>query len=506
MAEHDQGGADPRDVLTLLRRRGWLLLACLIVLPVGVYLYSDRLEKVYEASVQLQVQNTAADDPIQLGSAFSSSSSNTTVNTIAALIGTSGVADEVARVLGEPKGSVSGTASADEASGFITVTVSASSGERAARVANAYGEAVGSLRTRQAEQKVDFAIARLRKDLAASRGSQVARDQLSEQLQQLRTLRAAQAGNTRVVEPAAVPSTAVSPNPRRNAVLAILIALLLGIGLMLLADRLDRRLRTVEDVERHAGVPLLATITADAFPGGRPGPHVSESFQRLRDNLTYFNADEELDTLMVVSPLQGEGKTTVAMNLAIAFARSGKRVILIDGDLRRPKVAQRMGVEAKTGLSSVLTGASVESGLHSVDPYGNALRVMPAGPSAPNPSELLGSARMAKLLDELSELADVVVIDTTPLMIVSDAIPLLGKVSGCIALARLNSTPHDALDRTLGIARSAGGRVLGVVATGSTAPTPYGYGYDYAGDTETSPNGSNGSTAAGLRLPDWLRR
>lgn len=490
----DRVGMEPREIIDLLKRRGWILVLCVVLIPVAVYAYSDRLAKTYQASTVLQVQSTAADDPIQLGPDFSSAQQN--VLAIAALIGTSGVADEASRVLKEPKGSVRGSVSAvaDENTEFITVTASAASGERAAQIANAYGKAVGSLRTRQADRKVNAAIGRLQKDFRRNGADEVARTQLSEQLQRLRALRASQAGNTRVLEPAGVPGAPVSPNPKRNAFLAAVLAALLGVGLMLFAERLDRKLRMPDDVERTAGVPLLATISSDAFPGGRPGPHVSEGFQTLRDNLTYFNADETLKSLMVVSPLQGEGKTTVAINLAVSLARSGKRVILVDADLRRAQIAKRMGIETTAGLSSVLAGASLTSALQRLEPFGNHLRVLPAGPKAPNPSELLGSERMVTLLDELEREADVIVIDTTPLLVVSDAVPLLGQVSGAVALARLGDTQHTALARMLHVATSAGGRIFGVVATGAKRALPYGYGYGYETPVQ-APNGAGAPDA-----------
>jgi polysaccharide biosynthesis transport protein len=308
------------------------------------------------------------------------------------------------------------------------------------------------------------------------------RQQLSDKLQRLRTLRAAQGSNAVVIEPPATPAGPVSPNPQRNAILAFVLALLVGVGLVILVDRMDRRLRDADELEKLAGVPLLAVISNEAFPGGRPAKRTALAFQTLRDSLTYFNVDETLTIIAVTSPLKGEGKTTVSTNLAVSLARANRKVILVDADLRRPQVAKRMGVEEEVGLSNVLLGEKLEDALQGVTPFVSQLRVLPAGPKPPNPSELLGSKRMSALLNELTALADVVVIDTTPLLVVSDAFPLLEQVSGTVGVARLDQTPREAVRRMVDITQTAGGRVFGMVATGAKGGNlrnyDYGYGYE----------------------------
>ena len=125
---------------------------------------------------------------------------------------------------------------------------------------------------------------------------------------------------------------------------------------MVLVERFDRKLRKPEELEPLADVPLLGTIPYAAFPGGESGPQTSEAFQTLRDSLTYFNINRDLTTLVVVSPLKGEGKTTVVANLAVAFARAGKRVVAVDCDMRHPQLATRLGIDNSPGLSQVLMG------------------------------------------------------------------------------------------------------------------------------------------------------
>ena len=497
--EHDP--SNPREVFRLLWRRRWILLLCITLIPLATYLYSEQLTKSYQSSTVLQVQAIGdASDVVT-----DTTSGGTTGNaSVARLAETTGVADEAARVLGIAEGSLRGSIQgvSDEDTGFITLTATWSTAKGAAEIADAGARALNATREKRGVVRANRAIAGVQRDLRKlSRGAEDAteREQLSEKLQRLRTLRAAQGSNAQVIEPATVPASPISPNPKRNAILALVLAILLGVGLVILVDRMDRRLRDANEVEKLTGVPLLAVISREAFPGGRPSKRHALAFQTLRDSLTYFNVDEALTTIAITSPLKGEGKTTVATNLAVSLARSNKKVILVDADLRRPQVGRRMGVDESRGLSSVLLGADLEETLAEVPPFGSRLRVLPAGPKPPNPSELIGSKRMSALLGELTELADVVVIDTTPLLVVSDAFPLLEQVSGTVGIARLDHTPRDAIQRMVEITTTAGGRVFGMVATGAKGGSLRGYDYGYGYDSEIpvvgarSSGGENGS-------------
>ena len=485
MDSEQRRDSDPRDFFRLLWRRKWIILLCVTLIPLAVYVYSDRLTKSFQASTIIQVQSTATDAGLFLDEALPSTQANTAK--IAALVGTSGVADQAARLLGEPEGSIRGALSAtdDEDTGFITITATAGSGERAADIANTVARALRETRERAGVHKVDASIANVEKELGQlPPGEELQRSQLSERLQGLRALRAAQSENTQVVEPASPPATPISPNPRRNAILAFVVALLIAAGAVALAERLDRRLHDSRDLERLTGTPLLAQVPASAFPGSAPDPQLPVVFQTLRDSLTYFNVDQRLASLLVISPLKGDGKTSVATNLAVAFARAGKQVILVDADLRSPQVAPRMGTPQIPGLSEVISeSTAVQDALVDIEPFGSYLRVLPGGSIPPNPSEMLGSARMSTILAELSEMSDLVLIDSPPVLVVSDAFPLFDQVAGIVGVSRLEQTPREAITRAIEVASSAGGRVLGMVATGARLQADYGYGYGY-GETQ----------------------
>jgi capsular exopolysaccharide synthesis family protein len=485
-------GSDPREFFRLLLRHKWVLLACVILIPGGTYLVSTRLPKTYEASSVLQLQ--AVGQVSGVGDLSGGSGDTTASDQVAALIETNGVADQAARVIHEPVGSLRGVAQAkaDQDTGFITITASASTAKRAAKLANAFAEAVRVTRARQGLTRVNNAIASTQAQLRQQKKNQP-NPQLVQQLQGLLAARNVLGQNAQVIQPATPPSSPASPEPLKNALFALIFALLFAAALVALIDRLDRRLHDPDDLEKLTGSPLLVHIPPSAFPGSPPDPGVPLAFQMLRDSLVYFNVDRPLDSLVVVSSLKGEGKTTVAANLAIAYARTGKRIIALDADLRSPELALRLGLESTPGLSTVLAGdATLDESMREVEPFGEKLRVLPGGPPPPNPSELLGSARMGQLLDELVADSDLVIVDTPPLLVVSDSFGLLERASGAIGVARLDQTPKDAARRMADVVATVHTRLLGAVATGTLPVAGYGYGYGY-GYGSTPPSAEPGA-------------
>jgi capsular exopolysaccharide synthesis family protein len=465
---------DPRDLLRLLRRRGWILLLCVIVIPAAVYVYSERLTKTYSSTVIVQPQATA--DPAQILSGNASAPQNTAG--VASLAETASVRTTAERLQHVPIGSIAAvTATSDSDTGFVTLKVTGPTSLQAQRNARAVTEALGATRRKQSVKQISTALEGIQSQLARET-DRTQRTLLRDQQQKLRTVQVAQNQNLGVVEPPLL-GDLVAPHPARNALLALIAAILIGIGLMVLVERLDRKVRRPEELETIAGVPLLGTIPKEAFPGESSGPPVSEAFQTLRDSLTYFNIDRDLTTLVVVSPLKGEGKTTVVSHLAVAFARAGKRVIAVDTDMRHPQLASRFGLDNSPGLSEVLGSDTPESALRSVDGFDGLLQVMPGGKTAPNPSELLGSASMSSMLSRFSEVCDLVLIDTPPLLVISDAFALLQQGSGLVGVARVEQTRSDVVARMVDVISTADGRLLGMVATGSREPARYGYGYGY---------------------------
>jgi tyrosine-protein kinase len=476
-------GLDIRQWGRLIWRRKWLLLAIVIVVPTVVYVGSSRLPKVYQSKATINVRATAAASTL-----FSSHiSPKSDIAEAQTLIKTTVVGRRAARILGQSPADARGILShvtvaptnPNESDGnFLTITARSSNPVEAARIANAVARAVAQIRTANAVRTVNRQIATLtlQREAGESTGEAV-----NLELQQLRLLKASQTGTTPIIEPAVPASAPISPQPRRNATIALILALLTAAALPPLLDRLDRRLREPGELEELLDAPVLALIPDDAFPGHIPGMHVRESFQTLRASLTYFNVDRELSSLVVASPIQQDGKTTVAVNMALAYALDERDVVLIDGDLRRPQVAARLGKEVSVGLDAVLVGAkTLDEVLVDIDVGAGRLRILPGAVPPPNPAVLLGSKRMRSLLAELAERVDLVVIDTPGLLAVSDSIPLFNQVDGSVLVSRLGRTPKDAIQRANQVIQSAGGTVLGSVATGAHAGGIYGY-YGYYG-------------------------
>ena len=498
---------DLRTYLKVLWRWRLLVLAVLVVIPTTVYLVVSSQPKVYESSVLLQVQPSAVDTSL-----FSNQVPAPQAQTLlsaARLVTTTYVAEAAAKELGEPRSrgrslldNVKATPDVD--ADFISIAARSHSSTRAADVANAFAAAVVSFRKNQAVGRLNATIGKLVEQLNQIGGrttaARDARKQLSEQLQRLRALRAAQGNNATIVEPAVASSVPVAPRVTRTVLLSGIVALLLAFGAVVLAQGADRKIRDPMELEELTDRPLLSTVPRSAFGdvdhGGVAG---AEAFQTLRGSLTYFNIDRPIDSVLISSPLPGDGKTTVATNLAIAMARAGKDVILVDGDLRRPRVASRFHVTPKpAGLGGVLVGeVGLEEALieYELDTPGGWLRLLPADPPPPNPSELLASERMERLLDQLTRMSDLVIIDSTPLLTVSDSLPLIEIVSGVVAVARLNETSKDAIRRFERVVGTAGGTLLGSVLTGASAAGLYG-GYGYLVETST-----NGGPPRGPQIP-----
>jgi capsular exopolysaccharide synthesis family protein len=382
---------------------------------------------------------------------------------------------------------------ADVDTGFLTITATDTDAKRAANIANAFGRAISKNQVDQANAQIEQTIAKLERQIAAvPKNDSVARSQLSDQLQRARSLRAVGQSTTgAVIERAHPASSPSNRNTRRAVELGLVLALLLGFGAVALAENSDRRVRSPDDLEAMTGLPLLSAIPVSAFdPAEDDDLRDEEAFQMLRGALMYFNVDQRLKSVVITSPGQEDGKTTVAVRLAQSAARAGRSVILVDADLRRPQIGPRLGIPSSVGLGTVLAGeADLWSALVElpVSAEGDSqitaqgiLRVLPAGAAAPNPSELLSSEKMERTLRELESGADLVIVDSAAALAVSDALPLLRWTSGVVMIARLNRTTRAAIRRLQKIITSANGTLLGVVATGAPSRGGYdGYGYGY---------------------------
>jgi capsular exopolysaccharide synthesis family protein len=275
-----------------------------------------------------------------------------------------------------------------------------------------------------------------------------------------------------------------------------------GVAFAMIRTASDRRIRNGDDAEQKTGVAVVGTIPLvpsldpenrliDASASNSTGKNgtfaVSEALRSLRTNLQFMDVDHPPKTIVVTSPLPGDGKSTIACNLALTLAAAGTTVVLVDGDLRRSMVASIMGLPGGAGLSDVLAGRAALAEVLQRTPKSSNLLVLAAGSVPPNPSEVLGSERMHSLLSDLTKYATVI-IDAPPLLPVTDGAVLAHQADGALVVVTLGKTTYDLLDKALDTLRKARGRALGIVLNkvpirGADAAT---YSYEYRRDY-TSP-------------------
>jgi capsular exopolysaccharide synthesis family protein len=228
-------------------------------------------------------------------------------------------------------------------------------------------------------------------------------------------------------------------------------------------------------------------------------PKIAEAFRSLRTSLAFFNVDRDIRSIAIAGGRKGDGKTLVAVGLAHACALAGNDVILVDADLRRPDIASGLDLSVGAGLAGVLVGSGALADELQDCPVGGRegvrLRVLGAGVPPPNPSELLGSQRMKRLIGELSSMCDLVIFDTSPLLAVSDALPLLDSTSGTLLVVRLGVTERGDLRHLRSLIDAAHGVALGAVATGASERGSYPNTH-YLHDVE-QPGSVNGNASAG---------
>ncbi|MBO3088798.1 polysaccharide biosynthesis tyrosine autokinase [Cellulomonas dongxiuzhuiae] len=272
-----------------------------------------------------------------------------------------------------------------------------------------------------------------------------------------------------VVRVSDAPSNPSEPNTRLNTTMGLLIGIALGVGTALLREMLDTRVRSEADVAQLTDGPVVGVIAFDEDAATRPlivqsAPHSprAEAFRRLRTNVQFLTVGTQSKSIVVTSSLPGEGKSTTTINLAIALADAGTSVALVDADLRRPSIANFLGLEGGVGLTTVLIGRATVAEV--VQPWGNGqLHVIPSGQIPPNPSELLGSPAMASFVESLASRYDVVLIDTPPLLPVTDAAVLSKIAGGVLMVVGAGKVHRNQFTEALGMLESVSARTLGLI-------------------------------------------
>lgn len=282
----------------------------------------------------------------------------------------------------------------------------------------------------------------------------------------------------------------VSPRTVLNLVVAGIIGLLLGVGLAIARELLDRTIQTVDDVAKFTDTPVLASIGFD--PAMRKAPLLSdlggfaartEAFRVLRTNLQFIDLDHQPRVLVVTSATPGEGKTMTATNLAIALAQTGRKTLVVDADLRRPRVASTLGLDPAVGFTTALVGKmEISDAIQVHEPSG--LHVLASGAKPPNPTEILQARVTRDLINRLRQAYDMVVIDAPPLLPVADAAVLASVADGCLLVARHHKTTVDQASDAIGRLQQVGGKLFGVVVNMVSKRAVGSYYYYYYEETE----------------------
>ncbi|WP_260289168.1 polysaccharide biosynthesis tyrosine autokinase [Propionibacterium freudenreichii] len=295
-----------------------------------------------------------------------------------------------------------------------------------------------------------------------------------------------------MMAPASLSGITTTPSPVKYLAMGILAGLLLGYALAFIRQHFDTRLRTADDITDRFTDPVLAVLPesrgiARTDAGSNEDFQSAESMRKLRTNLRYANVDHQAKVILVTSPLQGDGKSSVAASLAKVMAVAGDDVILVDTDLRRPSVADTFALHGPLGLLQVLVGSTEpENALRRTNTEG--LSVLPAFDTPPNPSELLGSSRMAELIQELSK-DHVVILDAPPVLPVTDAVVLSHLADSIIVVVSAGRTRAEQLDHAVGSIERGEGKISGIVLNRASATklsrlrygdAEYGYEYGYS--------------------------
>ena len=464
-----------------------IIVIAIVALPAGAIAYSLNAEDQYTATAKLLFRDPGFDQKLLGGPVLAPSvdpareaATNiglVSLDTVAAqaanapairprALSASEIRDKVT-VAGQGQSNVVAVSAVDHDPAF------------AARLANTISRRYIIFRRDADRGKIDQALRLVQRQLAGLSTAQREATQgrsLRQQVDQLRVLAALQTGNAELVQKAEPPLTASSPKPLRNAILALILALVIGVGLALLLDRLDRRLRDRDDAERLLGRPVVGSIpnTTALRSERRDALHLdgeeAEAFRALRANLRYYDIDRDIRSLLVTSSAPGDGKSTVARYLAATAAAAGVHTVLVEADLRRPTLKALFPGLRAAGLSDVLSDQSPLASAIGQLPVsmagaasGRTLDVVVAGTAPPNPTDLLESARMRAVLDELEKRYELVVVDSSPVLVVPDSIPLLGQVSGVLVVMRESKSTSDGARRLRDQLDHLGVAPLGIV-------------------------------------------
>jgi succinoglycan biosynthesis transport protein ExoP len=503
--------------LAVLRRRKWTIAVAAVVVLSAALISAFLRTPVFEGEAQLVLQARNAESVFDPNTGVRNDPARA-VQTEMKVLRSRPVRAAAARQLGftPPKVSASGDGQTD----VIAVRARSTDATRAAAITNAYAEAYVTIRLNQAVRDVvraveqiqgkvaelGQAIADIDKRIAAIPTAQrptiepnlrAQQDGLIQQqnafrqkLDELQVEKSLQSGGAQLVERAVVPDTPVEPRPMRTGVVALGLGLLFGVGIAFAFEFMDDSLKSKEDVDRIVpDAPVLGLVPAvlgwrekdkpQVISVSEPSSAAAEAYRSLRTSIQFMGLDRPLRVLQVTSPNAGEGKTTTLANLAVALAGAGQRVVVVCCDLRRPRVHEFFWLSNEIGFTSVLLGEVVIANAIQAVPGESRIKLLASGPAPPNPSELLGGRRTADLFAALKEQSDIVLVDSPPVLPVTDAAVLSRIVDATLMVATAGSTTRKELHRAYEVLKQVDAPLIGTVLNGVSADASYGYAYQY---------------------------
>jgi len=513
------------DYLGVLRRRLWIVILAIVVAVGAAYLVSSRQTPAYEATSEVNVGGNSISTILNPSGHQSSSVIQQNVASAAQAAHTTPIAAATLRAA-----NVHGMTAQDlldettitpsETTSFFSIAVTDRFPDRAKLLATTYAETYVAVSNHNAVaglsaklSALNVKITQLKKKIAreiAAAGNQSAGAADQTELQNdLKQQGAYQNGldslaNNNQVAQKADTATKVRPATTRNLVMGFGIGLVIGLVLVSLAEALDTRIRHSDDVAQRLGLPLLTRIPIPPRSLRKAsslgmlhdeGGIQTEAYRKLRINLDFANLSIKARTIMVTSATEQEGKSTTVANLAVALAKAGRRVVLVDLDLRKPYLDRFFDLTGRPGMTDVALGhVTLDQAMWSIPipgadggPGAGSLHVLPSGPMPPNPADLIESAVITEVLLDLAERADVVLLDSAPLLPVADGVVLSNKVDGMLVVVRASTIRRPVLAELQRVLTACPAAKLGFVLTGSDEGEGYGYGYGYGGYAPAAP-------------------
>ena len=502
-----------RYVETIRERLPLIVLITVLVTGIAV-LYVVTAQKTYDATADLLITPVNSDDPVStsLGLIGQSADPTRDVETASRLVTNTSVAELVRQRL----------ASEDTAqeiledvvaqpiaqSNFVAVTASAGSPEGAKALADAFAEEAITLRTEQLHDQIDTQLPRLEAQAAQSSGS--AAESLDTEIAQLKVLQSGPDPTMRVATLATEPTSQASPKPLLSVIGGVIAGLVLGIAAAFTAQVLDPRLRREAQLRRLYRLPILGRIPKEVKPRSddrplgpqRLAPVTAEAYRTLRTTLARNSSPQGGRVILVTGSSPSEGKTTTAINLATSFALSGRRVILIESDLRRPVLGDALGAQPFHGgvVSVLIEKTSLGQALTQTQSYGPNLQLLLADYEGGWITELFSIPTAERMIEDARRMADYVIVDSPPLNEVVDALPLARLADDVLVVVRLGATRLDKLRQLGELLAENDVRPAGFTVIGTPRPRNSEYHY-YAGErdhaTETAlPRGMTEPPAA----------